>query len=127
MATNEKARPLYLGIEKAKAVAIKKSRRHIIEPNPPRPPFRVHFGAGTAAQVKGWPKKGGMFIIGHCTGVELDFLQLDRFSNLLRPMAGDEAQIEEEEQYCNRSKAHPLRVALLSEKQADASRLQCDN
>lgn len=42
-------------------------------------PWRVSFGDGPGASVRGWPSKGGFYSLGNCFVVELDFLGLDRF------------------------------------------------
>jgi hypothetical protein len=41
---------------------------------------RTSFGAGPGTSVYGWPSKGGLYVLASCDGVELDFLQLDRFN-----------------------------------------------
>lgn len=49
-------------------------------------PFhRVEFGAKPGATVYGWPAKGGLYVLDECLGVELDFLDLNRFENKVRP------------------------------------------
>ncbi|KAI1371267.1 hypothetical protein F4677DRAFT_314977 [Hypoxylon crocopeplum] len=45
--------------------------------------FRTHFGVRSGAAVRGYPSNGGMFVL-HCTAVELDFLELDRFHIAMR-------------------------------------------
>ncbi|KAL1961787.1 hypothetical protein VTN77DRAFT_1037 [Rasamsonia byssochlamydoides] len=46
----------------------------------PEPHFRTKFGLGPGTTVYGWPSKGGLYVLESCNGVELDFLQLDRFN-----------------------------------------------
>ncbi|KAL7808606.1 hypothetical protein V8C26DRAFT_423438 [Trichoderma gracile] len=63
---------------------------------------RVSFGAGPGAHVRGWPSKGGIYILEDCVGLELDFLKLDRFQKPpQRPPSGPDADAEEEA-HCNR-------------------------
>lgn len=45
---------------------------------------RTSFGAGPGTLVFGWPSKGGLYVLRGCGGVELDFLQLDRFNVTIR-------------------------------------------
>ncbi|PTB65188.1 hypothetical protein BBK36DRAFT_1204443 [Trichoderma citrinoviride] len=62
---------------------------------------RVSIGASPGALVKGWPSKGGIYILEDCFGIELDFLKLDRFHSQPSP-SGPDAAAEEEEAHCNR-------------------------
>ncbi|PSK35099.1 hypothetical protein B9Z65_1682 [Elsinoe australis] len=50
----------------------------------PASTYRSELGA-TAAIVCCWPSTGGLLRRGHVTGIELDFLGLDRFDNVPRP------------------------------------------
>jgi hypothetical protein len=63
---------------------------------------RAKFSAGSAASVKGWPSKGGMYTLG-CSGVELDFLGLDRCHDTIRPSESDPDAEANEEEHCNKS------------------------
>jgi hypothetical protein len=45
---------------------------------------RAYFGTVAGASVRGWPSKGGMYTFSASDGVELEFLQLDRFNDTLR-------------------------------------------
>ncbi|KAH8811546.1 hypothetical protein F5884DRAFT_854887 [Xylogone sp. PMI_703] len=61
------------------------------------PNMRAYFGSEAGAYVRGWPSKGGVYIFSAADGVELDFLQLDRFNTTPRsydPM--------EEDAHCDR-------------------------
>lgn len=64
--------------------------------------FRVKFFRGPGTIVKGWPSKGGIYILKGCFGVELDVLGLDRFHNTPRP-SGPHAAAEEEA-HCDKNK-----------------------
>ncbi|KAK1982282.1 hypothetical protein LZ30DRAFT_539212, partial [Colletotrichum cereale] len=55
------------------------------------------FGLGPGTRVQGWPSKGGVYIIRDCIGLELDFLEVDRFKPALR--SDDQAQ---EDVHCAR-------------------------
>ncbi|RFU75457.1 hypothetical protein TARUN_6790 [Trichoderma arundinaceum] len=67
------------------------------------PELRVKFGRVPGGMVKGWPSKGGFYILGPCFGVELQFLGLDRFHNVPRPSISDPtAAADEEEMHCNK-------------------------
>ncbi|KAI2635873.1 hypothetical protein GGS26DRAFT_515175 [Hypomontagnella submonticulosa] len=48
-----------------------------------QPQFRTTFGVRSGAAVRGYPSYGGVYVL-HCTPVELDFLQLDRFHIAMR-------------------------------------------
>ncbi|KAL6859304.1 hypothetical protein J3F83DRAFT_749680 [Trichoderma novae-zelandiae] len=68
-----------------------------------RPELRVEFARGPGGFVRGWPSKGGLYALGPCLGVELEFLGLDRFHNTPRPSISDPtAAAEEEETHCNK-------------------------
>ncbi|KAI1399294.1 hypothetical protein F4819DRAFT_465535 [Hypoxylon fuscum] len=47
------------------------------------PQFRTQFGVRSGAAVRGYPSKGGIYVL-HCYAVEMDFLQLDRFHIAMR-------------------------------------------
>lgn len=64
---------------------------------------RVSFGAGPGALVKGWPAKGGIYLLDDCFGIDLDFLKLDRFQETLQPSQSGPDAAAEEEAHCNRS------------------------
>ncbi|KAL7915586.1 hypothetical protein GGI35DRAFT_184605 [Trichoderma velutinum] len=67
------------------------------------PELRAEFARGPGGFVRGWPSKGGLYVLAHCFGVELDFLGLDRFNNTPRPSISDPAAAaEEEEIHCNK-------------------------
>ena len=66
--------------------------------------FRVEFSSGTSVMVLGWPSKGGIYVLSSCLGVELDFLELDRFHNTERPSESDADSKFDEEAHCDRSK-----------------------
>jgi hypothetical protein len=70
---------------------------------PPSIDFRVSFGSGPGTEVTGWPSKGGIYILTSCLGVELDFLELDRFRDTERPSTSDADSRSDEEAHCNRS------------------------
>ncbi|PTB81729.1 hypothetical protein M440DRAFT_1444353 [Trichoderma longibrachiatum ATCC 18648] len=63
---------------------------------------RVSFGAGPGALVKGWPAKGGIYLLDDCFGIDLDFLKLDRFQETLQPSQSGPDAAAEEEAHCNR-------------------------
>jgi hypothetical protein len=63
----------------------------------PGPEFRTDFGSGSGTLVSGWPSKGGIYILQNCGGVELEFLDLDRFE--VTPRSEDQA---EENAHCDR-------------------------
>lgn len=64
-------------------------------------PWRVSFGSGPGASVRGWPSKGGLYTLYPCFTVELDFLGLDRFERADRPQNSSSAEADEEE-HCKR-------------------------
>ena len=47
--------------------------------------YRVQFGSKPGVTVYGWPAKGGLYVLRHCTGLELDFLGLSRFEDQVWP------------------------------------------
>lgn len=65
---------------------------------------RTRFGRGPGVSVRGWPSKGGIYILERCFNIELDFLKLDKFHNKPQPSPSDLNAIAEEEVHCNRSK-----------------------
>ncbi|KFY98508.1 hypothetical protein V500_01651 [Pseudogymnoascus sp. VKM F-4518 (FW-2643)] len=69
---------------------------------PPSIEFRIKIASGPGATVTGWPSKGGIYALSSCLGVELDFLELDRFRNKERPSASDADSNSDEEAHCNR-------------------------
>lgn len=64
-------------------------------------PWRVKFGDGPGASVRGWPSKGGLYTLYTCLTVELDFLGLDRFKKADRPQNTTSAEADEEA-HCKR-------------------------
>lgn len=70
--------------------------------------FRTRFGRGPGVSVRGWPSKGGIYILERCFSIELDFLKLDRFHDTPQPSPSDLNAIAEEEAHCNRSKYNGL-------------------
>lgn len=68
------------------------------------PDFRSEYGMRPGAKVKGWPSKGGIYILYPCLGFELDFLGLDRFHNIPRPSLSEPNATAEEEEHCDKSK-----------------------
>ncbi|KAL7802069.1 hypothetical protein V8C44DRAFT_345971 [Trichoderma aethiopicum] len=67
------------------------------------PELRAEFALGPGGFVRGWPSKGGIYVLSHVFGVELEFLGLDRFNNTARPSIPDPAAAsEEEEAHCNK-------------------------
>lgn len=70
---------------------------------PPRR-FRLEYASGPGGLVFGWPSKGGIYTLDRCFGVELDFLELDRFHNIPRPSPSDPDAAADEEAHCDRSK-----------------------
>ncbi|KAK1449961.1 hypothetical protein CMEL01_07297 [Colletotrichum melonis] len=67
----------------------------------PEQKYRTSFGIRSGTAVRGWPSHGGIFFLDDCVGVDLEFLQLDRFEPTLR----SEDQAEED--------AHCLRMRML--------------
>lgn len=67
---------------------------------------RVKFDSSPGAVVYGWPSKGGIYVLFPCFGVELDFLELDRFRNQERPSTSDADSESDEEAHCDRSKSN---------------------
>jgi hypothetical protein len=67
--------------------------------------YRAEFTSGSRAIVLGWPSKGGIYSL-DCTGVELDFLGLDRFHNTKGPSESDPDARSNEEAHCNWSMWH---------------------
>jgi hypothetical protein len=65
--------------------------------------FRVEFASGPGVTVLGWPSKGGIYVLSPCFGVELDFLELDRFHNTERPSKSNADSKSDEEAHCDRS------------------------
>ncbi|EHK24941.1 uncharacterized protein TRIVIDRAFT_18351, partial [Trichoderma virens Gv29-8] len=64
---------------------------------------RSEFARGPGGFVRGWPSKGGFYVLGPCFGVELEFLGLDRFHNTPRPsISNPTAAADEEEMHCNK-------------------------
>jgi hypothetical protein len=69
-----------------------------------RPELRAEFALGPGGFVRGWPSKGGLYVLDRVFGVELEYLGLDRFNNTPRPSISDpDASAEEEEMHCNKS------------------------
>lgn len=67
--------------------------------------FIVQFASGPGADVFGWPSRGGIYVLSPCFGVELDFLELDRFCDKSRPPTSDADFKSDEEVHCDRSKS----------------------
>jgi hypothetical protein len=63
--------------------------------------WRVSFGYGPGASVRGWPSKGGVLSLDDCLSVELEFLGLDRFKEVKRPQKTPSAEADEEA-HCKR-------------------------
>ncbi|ETS03816.1 hypothetical protein M419DRAFT_57789, partial [Trichoderma reesei RUT C-30] len=64
---------------------------------------RAEFALGPGGFVRGWPSKGGLYVLDRVFGVELEYLGLDRFNNTPRPSISDpDASAEEEEMHCNK-------------------------
>ncbi|KUI60653.1 hypothetical protein VP1G_07875 [Cytospora mali] len=63
--------------------------------------FRSQFVLGPGVDVKGLPARGGRYMLIEATGVELDFLGLDRFHDAERP-PGVDAGSPDEEAHCAR-------------------------
>lgn len=63
--------------------------------------WRVSFGDGPGARVRGWPSKGGLYTLSSCLTVELDFLGLNRFEEADRPQNPKSAEADEEA-HCKR-------------------------
>lgn len=63
--------------------------------------WRVSFGDGPGARVRGWPSKGGLYTLSSCLRVELDFLGLDHFEEADRPQNSTSAEADEEA-HCKR-------------------------
>lgn len=63
--------------------------------------FRARFLRGPGAAVEGLPAIGGIYTLDGATGVELDFLELDRFRNTER-LPGAARGSPEEEAHCDR-------------------------
>lgn len=65
--------------------------------------YWVGYISGPGVTVLGFPSKGGLYILRHCLGVELDFLGLDRFNHTLRPSKSDPDWQAKEDAHCDRS------------------------
>lgn len=63
---------------------------------------RCKFSSGSGVTVRGWPSTGGVYILA-CTGVDLDFLGIDRYHDTERPSESDPDAKSNEEEHCNRS------------------------
>jgi hypothetical protein len=67
---------------------------------------RFGFGLGPGSTtVYGWPKKGGIYVLNGCVGINLEFLGYDRLgeeTDLRKEMRLKNEQ--EEEAHCNKSK-----------------------
>ncbi|KAK0765867.1 hypothetical protein N5P37_001807 [Trichoderma harzianum] len=66
--------------------------------------FRARFGRGPGVSVRGWPSKGGIYILERCFNIELDFLKLDKFHDTPQPSPSNPNAIAEEEAHCDRRK-----------------------
>lgn len=53
------------------------------------PQFWAYYGSGPGVAVTGWPSQGGIYKLEVCSRVELEFLELDLFSNTLPPSISD--------------------------------------
>ncbi|KAH8812878.1 hypothetical protein F5884DRAFT_786582 [Xylogone sp. PMI_703] len=65
--------------------------------DPYLPHLRAIFTSEPGARVRGWPSKGGIYIFQATNGVELDFLQINRFHDTIRSQ-----NPVEEEAHCDR-------------------------
>ncbi|ROW14347.1 hypothetical protein VPNG_04014 [Cytospora leucostoma] len=63
--------------------------------------FRSHYNLGPGVGIQGLPACGGEYLLSGATGVELDFLGLDRFRDTERP-PGAVAGSPDEEAHCDR-------------------------
>ncbi|KAM0446740.1 hypothetical protein ACHAPV_003792 [Trichoderma viride] len=77
-------------------------RRYLQHLEKEHPDFRSEYGMRPGARVKGWPSKGGIYILYPCLGFELDFLGLDRFHNIPRPPLSESNATAEEESHCDK-------------------------
>lgn len=77
--------------------------RHITPQDyfPREPPFRLYYGTGPGAIVKGWPSQGGIYRLKVSSRVEIDFLELDPFNNILRPNNSDPDWRQKENRHCD--------------------------
>lgn len=71
--------------------------------------FRTRFGRNPGVSVRGWPSKGGIYILERCFNIELDFLKLDKFHDTPQPSPSD----LNEEAHCNRSKYNVIFLLVL--------------
>lgn len=69
------------------------------------PQYWVYYGSEPGVLVTGWPSQGGIYTLEVCSRVELEFLELDLFNNLLRPSISDPEWQNEENAHCDRSKS----------------------
>ena len=53
------------------------------------PQFWAYYGIGPGVIITGWPSIGGFYQLEVCSRVELEFLGLDPFDNILRPSISD--------------------------------------
>lgn len=65
--------------------------------------YWVAHSSGPGVTVLGFPSKGGVYILRDCLGVELDFLQLDRFKHTPRPSKSDPDYEAKEDAHCDES------------------------
>lgn len=79
-------------------------RRYLQHLEKEHPDFRSEYGMRPGARVKGWPSKGGIYILYPCLGFELEFLGLDRFHNIPRPPLSESNATAEEESHCDKSR-----------------------
>ncbi|PTB46640.1 hypothetical protein M441DRAFT_126913 [Trichoderma asperellum CBS 433.97] len=73
---------------------------HYLDKGPPD--FRSEYGMRPGAKVKGWPSKGGIYILYPCLGFELSFLGLDRFRSIPRPSLSEPNATAEEDAHCDK-------------------------
>lgn len=89
---------------------------HICPPHQKPSPSRFGFGLGPGSTtVYGWPKKGGIYVLNGCVGIDLEFLGFDGLgeeTDLTKEMRSEEE--EEEEAHCNKSK-FPKRTKRVSQ------------
>jgi hypothetical protein len=79
-------------------------RRYLQDNENGHPDFRSEYGMRPGALVKGWPSKGGIYVLYPCLGFELDFMGLDRFHNIPRPSLSEPNATAEEEAHCDKSR-----------------------
>lgn len=61
--------------------------------DPDEPELRTTFGSRPGAVVRGWPSTGGLYVFVATSGVELDFLGVDRFDSTPRSLDKEEEDV----------------------------------